>query len=259
MKDGSLTVVGTGIKFGAHLTPEAKGHIEAADVVYAAAPGPGFMGWLRDLNAKTIDLATHYEVGKARAAIYASMTEVIVNAVRNGRRVCAVFYGHPGVFVGPAHDALKSARNEGYRARLLPGISAEDCLLADLEVDPGDAGCQSYEATNFLMFERKFDPTVPLILWQIGVVGEKGICRGEKDGAYLDALVELLAAAYPRNHEIVLYAAALLGPYEARIDRVRLDELSIAPMDEISTLYIPPFGQPKPNDHVIAKLRSKSE
>jgi hypothetical protein len=34
---------------------------------------------------------------------------------------------------------------------MLPAISAEDCLFADLGVDPADHGCPSYEATDFLV------------------------------------------------------------------------------------------------------------
>ncbi|MEM7677468.1 MAG: SAM-dependent methyltransferase [Myxococcota bacterium] len=259
MKKGSLTVVGTGIKFGAHLTPEAQGHIEAADIVYAAAPGPGFMSGLRSLNRQVVDLADHYEVGKARRQIYSAMATAIVDAVRGEHRVCAVFYGHPGVFVGPAHDALKTARSEGYEARMLPGISAEDCLLADLEIDPGDSGCQSYEATHFLLYERRFDPTTPLILWQIGVVGEKGVCRGARDTSYMRVLVELLSVHYPLDHEVVVYGAALIGPYEARVDRLPLAELPNTKTDEISTLYIPPFGRPRRNEAILDRLRHRAK
>jgi len=31
---------------------------------------------------------------------------------------------------------------------MLPGISAEDCLVADLGIDPASSGCQSYEAND---------------------------------------------------------------------------------------------------------------
>ena len=54
---------------------------------------------------------------------------------------------------------------------MLPGISAEDCLFADLGVDPAEAGCQSYEATRFLERRPAIEPRAALILWQIGVVG----------------------------------------------------------------------------------------
>ena len=39
---------------------------------------------------------------------------------------------HPGVYVAPSHETVLRARAEGYPARMLPGISSEDCLFADL-------------------------------------------------------------------------------------------------------------------------------
>ena len=54
------------------------------------------------------------------------------------------------VFVQPSHESIAIARLEGFSARMLPGISAEDCLFADIGLDPGKDGCQSFEATDFL-------------------------------------------------------------------------------------------------------------
>jgi len=38
---------------------------------------------------------------------------------------------------------------------MLPGISTEDCLYADLGVDPGLIGSQNFEATDFIVSGRK--------------------------------------------------------------------------------------------------------
>ena len=68
--------------------------------------------------------------------MYARIVGDILDAVRGGASVCAAFYGHPGIFVTPSHDAVRRARAEGYPARMLPAVSAVDCLFADLGVDP---------------------------------------------------------------------------------------------------------------------------
>ncbi len=52
-----------------------------------------------------------------------------------------------------------------------PGISAEDCLYADLGLDPGTYGCQHYEASNLMFYQRTIDTAAYLILWQPGVAG----------------------------------------------------------------------------------------
>src|SRR3546814_6212654 len=75
--------------------------------------------------------------------------------VRAGKQVCAVFYGHPGVFADVPHRVVRKAREEGIPARMEPGISAEACLYADLNLDPGQRGVQSMEATHFLVHDRR--------------------------------------------------------------------------------------------------------
>src|SRR5947207_15537569 len=100
------------------------------------------------------------------------MVEQILQAVRAGRQVCGAFFGHPAVLVDPAHAAVRRAREEGYPAAILPGISAEACLFADLGIDPGVCGCQSYEATDFLVRPRAFDTGTALVLWQVGALAE---------------------------------------------------------------------------------------
>ncbi|RXW25182.1 hypothetical protein EST38_g698 [Candolleomyces aberdarensis] len=95
----------------------------------------------------------------------------MVRKVRSGQDVVGLFYGHPSVFVHPSHRAIKIAREEGYHAKMLPGISAEDWLFADLGIDPSVNGTTTYEATNLLTRDRPLNPASNLILWQVGVVG----------------------------------------------------------------------------------------
>jgi len=59
------------------------------------------------------------------------------------------------------------ARAEGFGTHMEPGISAEACLYADLDLDPGEHGVQSFEATQFLIQRRMIDPAGLLLLWQI--------------------------------------------------------------------------------------------
>lgn len=95
----------------------------------------------------------------------------MVQNVREGKVVVAVFYGHPGVFASPTHRAIALAKAEGFKAIMLPGVSAEDCLCADLGIDPATIGLLTYEATDLLIRNRVLVPSIPLVLWQVGVVG----------------------------------------------------------------------------------------
>lgn len=249
VRAGSLTVVGLGIQLVVQVTLETRAELEAAeDLLYVTAE-PAAGAWLEQLNPSARSLGSHYEPGRSRSEIYAAMVEEILDTVRRGSRVCAAFYGHPGVFVSPSHEAVRRARAEGYRARMLPGISAEACLFADLGVNPGERGWQSYDATAFLVRQHRVDPTAPLVLWQVDLIGKLDYVP-DPDLTGLPVLKEYLLGIYPPEHEMVFYAASpypVAGPIVQPVPLSRLDELEIAPM---STLYVPPLP-PRPSDPAI--------
>src|SRR5690349_7216728 len=107
---GSLVIVGAGITLGAHVTAETIIEIESADIVFYLVTEPASEEWIRRLNPSANSLEGLYATGKLRIQTYLEMTELILEAVRSGRRVCAAFYGHPGVFVNAAHSAIAAAR-----------------------------------------------------------------------------------------------------------------------------------------------------
>jgi uncharacterized protein YabN with tetrapyrrole methylase and pyrophosphatase domain len=254
---GSLTVAGTGIRSGLQTTTEARNAINGANLVLYLTTDPLADAWILRLNTSARSLSRHYQVGRPRAEVYDSMVEEILAAVREGLDVCAVFYGHPGVFVEPSHRAIAAARNMGYPARMLPAVSAEDCLVADLGVDPGEAGWQSYEATDFLMHRRVVDTSTPLVLWQVSMIGAWHTLD-RPNVAGLRVLAERLAELYEPGHEVVLYEAADYPLGEPMIERVRLDALAAAPLTAMATLYVPPGAKPERDPAMIARLRRAS-
>lgn len=254
MKTGSLTIVGTGIQLAGQLTLGAKAWIEEADKVLFALADPVTVKWLKELNA-TAEALPYNKNNQRRRDTYREMTERILIEVRQGLNVCAVFYGHPGVFADPAHAAIQQARREGFRAQMLPGISAEDCLFADLGVDPGKNGCQSFEATDFLIRRRKFDPTSALILWQIAMIGNLGFYEPGSHRKGLKILAEVLEKDYDADHEVVVYEAAVYYPVcSPVINRIPLSKLPEAKVTEVSTLYIPPTAMSPIEHEMMASL-----
>jgi uncharacterized protein YabN with tetrapyrrole methylase and pyrophosphatase domain len=213
--------------------------LESADVVLSVVAEPGMQAVLEELNPKTESLHHLYEIGESRGEAYEAMAEEIVRRVREGKTVVAAFYGHPGVFVAPSHEAIRKARAEGYRATMLPAVSAEDCLFADLGVDPSRFGCQSYEATDFLVHRRRIDPTAALVLWQIGTVGST-VAAATTRPTGLPVLVEVLLEHYPVEHEVTVYEASPYPGFDPLVRTVRLGELSAEHVTALCTLYVPP-------------------
>lgn len=253
-RPGSLTCVGVGMTLGSHLSPLARSYIEQADVVFAAMSDGIVEKWIGQMHPDVRSLQPHYREGKSRMQTYREMVEAMLTEVRAGKKVVAAFYGHPGVFVWPSHKAIEIAREEGFDARMEPGISAEDCLYADLGIDPGRCGCQHYEASQLLLYERLIDPSAYLIVWQVGVVGDQSLAKLGTAAAYRQVLVDRLARDYPLNHEIILYRGATLPIEHAQVRRLPLRELVDAEVTQEHTLVVPPARRLKPDRETRARL-----
>jgi precorrin-6B methylase 1 len=239
MAGARLVVVGTGIQLGRHLTGRALSEIRAAERVFALVDAP-MMAWLLELRPDLQDLATCYAADRDRRDSYADMEARIHAALLEGRHVCAVFYGHPGVYAQVPHAAVARARAAGIAARMEPGISAEACLYADLGLDPGRHGMQSWEATQFMIRDRAPDPSSLLILWQIAVAGRLDCVGFDPCPRRLALLVDKLGRWYPAETPAILYEAARLPIEDFRAERIVLAELPRSTIREHTTLVIPP-------------------
>lgn len=251
---GSIACVGMGITLGSHLTPLSRSHIEQADVVFAALSDHVVELWLKRLNPDVRSLQPYYKPGKSRMKTYREWVDLMITEVRAGKRVCAVFYGHPGIFAWSPHKVVELARAEGYQAHMEAGISAEDCLYADLGIDPGRVGCQHLEASQLLFFERNLDTTGHVILWQLGVVGDRSLGRFRTPDAYRELLVERLLEDYPADHKIIIYKAPTLPIEGPRIQRMTLKDFVGAEFTGQETLVLPPRHALKPNVVMRARL-----
>jgi precorrin-6B methylase 1 len=251
---GSLACVGIGMTLGSHITPLARSYIEKADVVFAAVSDGIVELWLSEMHPDVRSLQPFYSEGTSRMHSYRGMVDAMMAEVRARKQVCGVFYGHPGVFAWPPHKAIEIARAEGYQAHMEPGISAEDCLYADLGIDPGKFGCQHFEASQLLFYKRRIDPTACLVLWQVGVAGDQSLARFSTGAAYRQVLVDVLADDYPLDHEVIVYRAATLPIHPPRIDRIALGKLPDADITLHDTVVIPPARALEPNHGIRARL-----
>ena len=252
---GSIACVGLGMTLGSHLTPLARSHIEQSDVVFAALSDGIVEMWLESMHPDVRSLQPYYGKGdKSRMTTYREWVQVMMAEVRAGKKVCAVFYGHPGIFAWSPHEVIKVARAEGYKAHMEPGISAEDCLYADLGIDPGRYGCQHFEAGQLLFYETRINPGSYLVLWQVGLVGDRSLKRFSTGPEYRQLLVDVLEQDYPLDHELIIYRGATLPIQQPVIRRLPLRELPATDVSAEETVILPPASALQPNQTMRERL-----
>jgi hypothetical protein len=241
---GSVVFVGTGFSLLLQTTREAQAEIDRADKLFYLVSDPAQAIWFHQRNAAAESLAHHYAEGKPRNESYEAMVEQILSHVAKGERVCVALYGHPGVGCDPTHMVMRRAATDGFRARILPGISSDACLYADLPVDPMEDGVQAYEASMFLFRRPRFDVRAALLLWQVGFVGEPSIkFSGEVNRPGLRALVHLLRRHFPASHRVAIYEASWYPICSPKILWVPLSKLATSVPNASATLYIPPLAR----------------
>lgn len=256
---GSLICVGLGMMLGAHISPISRSHIEQADIVFSLASNGVIEKWVEQMNSNVVSLQSHYQEGKSRNITYQEMIDKILNEVRKGRKVVGAFYGHPGVFAYVPHKAIELAQREGYVAAMEPGISAEDCLFADLAIDPGKYGYQQYEASQFMFYQRTVDPSAYLVLWQVGVAGDRTLKKHATNKGYRKVLVDLLTQIYPASHKVILYQAKVLPTDILRKDEISLRDMVNAELFMHTTLVIPPSKKMILNNTILTQLEKLEE
>lgn len=253
----SLYVVGSGIKFFSHLTTEAITYIKQSDIVLYLVNDPILKLWIEEQNSNSESLDFLYSSTPMRAEAYNLISSYVLEHLYQNKHVCFVLYGHPAVFSKPGIEAVKIAKHNGYNARILPGISSEDCLFADLLIDPGSSGCQSFEATDFLIHQRQFDICSYLILWQIDALGIQGHESTKDKKVGITLLVEHLIKYYEDTHEIIIYEAAQYPGFEPKIIHVKLVQLHNIDLTNLSTLCVPPKKKARRNEFVLKALGLK--
>ena len=241
---GKLICVGSGIRAISQFTLEAQSCIREADMVYISVADPVTVKWIQEQNKNHFDLYQYYANDKPRIITYAQMTERMLMDVRAGKYVVSVFYGHPGVFVNPSHNAIAIAKSEGYYAKMLPGISAEDCLFADLGIDPSRIGLQTVEATDLLLQKRELQIDTNVIIWQVGCVGDVGFQFSGFENTCFPVFLDYLASFYGEDHKLTNYIAPQYPTGEPVIEEYSIAELrepeNARRVSGISTFFIPP-------------------
>lgn len=253
--NGQITCVGLGMTLGAHITPLGRDHIKQADVVFTGVSNHLIELWVQEMNTDVRSLQPLYRQGKDRRETYRQMVDVMMKEVRLGKRVVGAFYGHPGIFAWSGHNVIKEAKIEGFAAQMVPGISAEDCLYADMGIDPGTHGCQHYEASHIMFNQINIETSAYLVLWQIGIAGDQTASKFSTGREHRKLLSQILMERYPTVHRVAVYECPTIAIEQPRIDWVALNALASCDVSQHSTLVIPPSKKPNKNSVILERLK----
>jgi uncharacterized protein YabN with tetrapyrrole methylase and pyrophosphatase domain len=256
---GSIVCLGIGITLGSHITQLAKNYIEQADVVFSLVSDGIVEQWVYEMNEDTRSLQSFYQEGISRNISYKNMVNAILLEVKKNKKVVGVFYGHPGVFACVPHLVIQQAKVQGYYALMEAGISAEDCLYADLGIDPGEYGCAHFETSQFMIYQRRIDPSAYLILWQVCIAGDISLTTFSTGIKQRKILVSLLERIYPKDHQVIIYEAPTLPIHAVRSDTIKLGELLTVNLNQHSTLVIPPSEKMQINNKVLNQINELSD
>ena len=254
MKASTLVIAGTGIKFISHLTHEVEVYIQNSSKILYLSNEPAIEEWIKSKHLNTESLYDYYTRHESRLKNYQEIANKILSDVNKFETTLVLLYGHPTVYAMPALEAAIKARKQNVEVIILPGISADACLYADLMIDPGSAGCQSYDATDFLIKNKIIDNTSHTILWQIGSIGSISLISnyGNKTGIRL--LKNKLSELFTPNHPVTVYEASQYPHFRPRIDDITIEDLENIELTALSTLYIPPINVSTINNEILDKL-----
>lgn len=254
---GELTIIGSGIQ-SLNFIRGDEALIKMADVVFFCVADPATVTWIKTVRPDAYDLYVLYANHKVRYTTYMQMTEAMLYYVRQGKKVVAIYYGHPGIFALSPHRAILIAKREGHKAIMKPGISALDCLCADLGVDPAHPGLQTHEATDVLIRNRILDTSLHVVLWQVGLIGDQGFRDQGYINQHFPIFIEYLQNYYGENYPITHYIASRYPTVPPVIEVYTLNELYNPKVrlkiNGISTFYLAPQKAMQTDINMLLRL-----
>ncbi|HHT9952137.1 TPA: SAM-dependent methyltransferase [Legionella pneumophila] len=233
-----LALVGSGIKSISHFTFEFNTYTTSADKVLYLVNEPITKQWIERYSKLSESLDPIYFSENDRQISYDKIRDKILTELETHNFITVVLYGHPTVFADPGLQSIIIAQKKSIETIVLPGISVENCLYADLKIDPGQFGCFHVEATELLLYDKIIDPTVHLCIWQPGMIGNRSVPKPNQKSNHLELLRIKLKKYYPDDHISILYEASMYPGVEPIIHKFPLYDIEDQNIGTLSTLYI---------------------
>ena len=235
---GSLQLCGFGLDLK-QITLETIAVLGAAEIVFsdalddAASRGRvrGLCRDFRDLN----ELSSGSR-GLGAAAIKAG---IVLEALRAGRRVAVLNYGHPTFLSSLSEDLIAGCRELGIPFRVVNAVSSLDGIFSSLGYTGLWNGLHLYDADDFRGLIRRvaLQPSIPTVIVKIGY-----LLQAEQKGQ-LALLSGRLKEVYPPEHRVVLVECPWQGNKTGRTVETVLENLedALEHPNVFVSLYIPPL------------------
>jgi uncharacterized protein YabN with tetrapyrrole methylase and pyrophosphatase domain len=249
-----IYIVGLGIVSVHQITREVEAAMQRSQEVLYIANGFGLAEYLSQLCPHVTDLSAAYQEGEDRMNAYNIMTAKVVEAALDHHPVTFALYGHPLVFAWPPFQVLEVASLLGLRTKVLPGVSAMDCLFVDLKLDPA-GGLQMYEATDLLLCQRPLQADIPCLVWQIGAVETRLYSQSTSKPERFSRIKNYLLKYYPPDHNATAVCCSSFPLVPSQLTTFALKDIEMYAQDLSSgvTLYIPPVQVRPIMDHELLK------
>jgi uncharacterized protein YabN with tetrapyrrole methylase and pyrophosphatase domain len=203
-----IFLLGLGICGYSQVTKETEQALALCRKIFYLHTEPYIGEYLKRFCNDVEDLYSLYKDGQDRLTTYRAMANRVMDAAAQGGPVAFAVYGHPLCFVTPSKVIRLEGPVRGLRVVMLPGISALDTLIVDLDFDPAVHGLVQYEANYCLMYRPALDDTIPCLIWQPGAVEVSTYAPGMSKPERFFRLRDYLLSYYPADHKAALATSA---------------------------------------------------
>jgi len=257
-----IYILGLGILNVDQVTREAERALRRSNEVLYLDTGVATQAWLESLCPQVTPLfGSSYAEGGARLQGYHHMAAKVLEAALSHPPVSFALQGHPVVGATAPGLVARAAEVLGLEVEVLPGISAMDCLFAELMLDPVVDGLQIFEATDLLLRRRPLQADVPALIWQVGAVESCLYTARTSRPERFARLRSYLLEYYPPEHRVIAVHAAThpLSATERHEFAVGEIEAQAHLLHAGVTLFVPALGRrPIVDTVLLEKLGSET-
>lgn len=222
---GEVWILSRGVQKVIHLTLEVVLRLQEADRVHYLDGAGDVDAYLASIGARGENAIGWYREGEPRSPAYGRVVDAIVGGALQGRRVAYLAQGNAPFLDRIATLLMERCDAERIPCRVAAGVSSIDTILADLLLSGGVTGLQCYEATGFHTHRPHIDPSVPLLLFQVGLFRSsvvQGAARPTTE--QLAPLARLLGELYPPEMPWFCVISAEVDGQTSSITRGRVAE-----------------------------------